>query len=419
MAPSEQQEGNVIGTSSPECATEFLDDLNRTVNDLRSSLSLLLDITGQDPRKSQVVSRALGIDKSVSWKICRLATSRSVLEAADRIPGQRGMRIFFDRVQHFGAPEEPLLEARSAFERFLEMVRVHASDRTGLAAILASIRLQDESAADTASMRRAAYRENAILRGIKARARMGTFILGPGRESNLVYDSVHMSGVVGLEWLRSDTTWTISRRSYSGPTAPKGDERFRPLDPEAVVGGAPILSKFSSPLLQVCSSEVAHSGVREFRLHGERVGRTSAVDAFVGWHLKEWADFRKEEAGLLGEYQLSIDLPVDTVQVDLFVHHSLTTSPEVSATLLDTMQASQNATSVEDVPALPLRIETIPLGMTNPKVETPLLANYGELIRHGFEALNCDGSTFSGWRALIEFPPIPSRLALFQRLPVR
>ena len=41
------------------------------------------------------------------------------------------------------------------------------------------------------------------------------------------------------------------------------------------------------------------------------------------------------------------------------------------------------------------------------------------MIGDGFEALGCDASAFSGWRALIDFPPIPSRLALFQKLPVR
>tara|TARA_R110002096_G_scaffold288852_3_gene482774 strand:- start:3215 stop:4576 length:1362 start_codon:yes stop_codon:yes gene_type:complete len=419
MTPSEQQEANLIRSSDADRATSFLDDLNRTVIDLRTSLSVLFDVLGQDASKSQDVSRALGIDKSVSWKVCRLATSDSVVEAADLIPGQRGMRIFFDRAELAASPEGPLEEARAAFDRYCDMVEEHAVDRTGLAAILASMRLQDESASETASMRRAAYRENAILRGIKARARMGTFILGPGRGPNLVYDSVHMSGVVGLEWLRSNTTWTISRRSYAGPTAPQGDDRFHPLDPDAVVDGAPILSRYSSPDLQVSSTSAPGSGIREFRLHGDRVGRTSSVNGFAGWFLKEWADFRKEEPNQLGEYQLSIDLPVETTQVDLFVHHSLTTDPEVAATLLDTMQASLIATSVEDIPSLPLRIETIPLGMTNPNVETPLFGDYAGMIGDGFEALGCDASAFSGWRALIDFPPIPSRLALFQKLPVR
>jgi len=171
----------------------------------------------------------------------------------------------------------------------------------------------------------------------------------------------------------------------------------------------------------VIARNTAHDFQQLFRFERtrDRVGRTSAVDGFVGWHLTEWADFRKEKADLLGEYQLSIDLPVETTQVDLYVHHSLTTAPDVAATLLDTMQASLTATSVEDIPALPLSIETIPLGMTNPKVDTPLLANYGDMIRDGFEALGSDSSTYSGWRAVIEFPPIPSRLALFQKLPIR
>ena len=104
--------------------------------------------------------------------------------------------------------------------------------------------------------RKLAYRGNSGIWGMQTKARVTTFVLSPTKGAppgSNIFDSMLLTGFLGLQRLRPETPWTLLRlRSYQDDGTDMGkDHQSHSLDRGAQEAwGIPLMTEFSTRNLQ-------------------------------------------------------------------------------------------------------------------------------------------------------------------------
>lgn len=120
-------------------APTFQDDCREALADLRGALLDLHADLGADATRPQDVSRRLGLNKNLTWKVARIVQAEDPLEAAALVPGQAGLDIFVCAFEKAGVSASSVERARAACRGFEEMIERHAGDRAMFDAMLDSM----------------------------------------------------------------------------------------------------------------------------------------------------------------------------------------------------------------------------------------------------------------------------------------
>ena len=123
---------------TPTAEVEFQTQLFSVVEHLRGALTDLLGGIGADSAVPYAVSRQLGINKNLSWKVCRIITTRDPFGAVEHLPGAQGVEILLDAAAEHGASDGSIEAVRSALLEFDRLVETHAGDRRTLDLMVAS-----------------------------------------------------------------------------------------------------------------------------------------------------------------------------------------------------------------------------------------------------------------------------------------
>lgn len=391
----------------------FVDHCTDTVRSLQVALRTTYRSAGLDIEKPQDVSRQIGIDKNLSWKVARIAGDDDALSAAALVPGPEGINILLEALRKSGASVQDLAPLRQALALFEDMVKQHAGDRPTLQLLLDGV----TSRASLELSRKTAFRGLSGIWGVQARVRIMTQFLMPCRENPLSLDTAILASLIDVRRLRPLPGWPIFRfQRYSGSiesgdaTASVQVRQLEPLeDPAGPDEPGLIMRSWCSPHdVRVQSVSTPIGIVHELADGPIGIPGTST---FVFGHLERKAVPRYAAHGTTGKGEMGaiVTMPIETLLFDVVAHRDL---PEVADAKVQVFgnpfgNVSLDAAARKSM-LLPMSEKVREITGAPTKFDTEHARQYPALIRSVFDRVGADPADFRVFRVELQYPPMPS-----------
>lgn len=152
-----------------------------------------------------------------------------------------------------------------------------------------------------------------------------------------------------------------------------------------------------------------------FELQDGEVGRLGESDHFFGFRFPEAVPRFASEQNAFGEFRPAISIPAKMLMLDLFIHADL------AEALQSTVAAYGNLRGGDPEPNAALRIpmsETLLRMGTNPRVATPLVDRYPELVDLVMRRCGWSLKDFNLLRLRYEYPPMHATMSIRYPLPL-
>lgn len=386
--------------------------------DLRAALIEMYSLVGADPGTPQETSRALGINKNLTWKVSRLMTSADALTVVPLMPGASGWDILLERFTGAGASPASVAKVKHALAGFDDVVTRHAGDRAQLELILDSMGCFDGTMPLEAS-RELAFRGNSGIWGVQARTRLTVAFVVPSKTEPDRLDAALISGLVDVRRLRPQLGWTLFRfRLYND------DGTMRQQSPESIEQGSErglprMLTRFCSANMPELRLQRGENNVTEYVLPGGPIGRTAGFTCFFG-EIMRGLPMHSTPENRRGEFTSGVSIPVETLVLDLLVHRDVRMggAPEVGVFGTPTGRTI-NPTARSEESRLPLAEKLVEIAGAPPAIATPMVPRYSEIADVAYARLGYPGSAFRGYRLVLPFPPLSSTTIVGWSLPER
>lgn len=406
--------------SSLESWAAFQAEAEQVLHRLRTALAEVVAAIPGPVSKPTDLRRALGVDLNVCCKVLRAVSAPGALLGALHLPGVIALRSFLKAARKAGVRKEAVEAAVQAVEEFNRLVSKHADDRTTFDSMISSLLGSEDAGQVTLQHRRATARGQAHLFGMQVRVQLKCLLVQPSVQDARLLDLANLTGFVSLRLWRPAQTPIVLTPAYT--TNDDGTVRVvrrEPLNPEGdQAGGVALLPQFcSEPTVRLREVPAAPGRVLG-ELVGIGVGNTAAVTCVEG-HLNRGAVPRYREPGnQIGGHLAEVRVPCETLLLDLVVRED-TFGPIRPTVHMCADHLADVRTPGGNAPWQSLEpFESVKrLGRGPGSLYTPEYPRYPELARYAFERLGWDGERFDVYRCRVEYPILPSTIALFFDLP--
>lgn len=398
-------------TDTPNFANHFLEALDG----LRGSLTELYLAAGADPEDPQEVSREFGMHRNLSWKLTRIMRSPDAEGVLPYLPGPAGFVLALKAFQKAGAPQEEIEALRKATDEFESMIGLHAGDRATLELMLDSSGLGVQGDPLEAS-RKLAFRGNSGIWGIQARTRLRTSLIAPNPDDSALLDLAHVSGLIDIRRFRPNAAWPLfHRESFNDDGSPR-ERPTEPIDPDQADNpNAMLWAEYCTQPLPEVRVVPTRLGAR-YEAVGGRVGNSGRTTCVHGDIARRFAPRYADDKNKLGEFYTDINAPTENLVFDLIIHRDLAEEiqPEVRILLTDSATPYHGGTA-----SIPFSETIRHITSTPPRLATPLVPRYTEIINEVYERMGWNGKDFRAMRFEMKCPPMPSKLVFSYQLPQR
>jgi len=403
-------------SSSTSTSVPFSDDCKQVLQRLRGALSDVVSGLGMDPTRPQELARSLGLHRTLAWKICRIINATDVFATVPQVPGRSGLEIVARAMRKAGAREEEVSRIRSASEDFDRLVTLHAGDRGTLQVFAGALAPGAPQREAMLQARRLAFRGISAIWGVQARVLLSTNILAPNAADPSRVDVAQVYGWVEFRGLRSDVTWPLFRRAWWGEGRPARAVDGEPLLPTRLSSDVPLLDEFCSP--DMPPLDVVHSEKETtYWLPARKVGRTGGLTCIYASVIRNAGSQHAVGRDRRCTLHSNLVTPVELLHSDLLVHESMTWAHAPRADVYSLLeQRASTEPGSGGLMRLPIHEQVHELGLGLPTMAAPHLPRYRDLLESVFGALGWDASQFRGFRTLIPFPPVPSRMTVSMEL---
>jgi hypothetical protein len=391
-------------------AADFSTEVGAAVQQVRQALFESLTAVGLDAAIPLQVAKALGIDKSLSWKVCRIVTEPEPVLVASRLPGRPGMKIVAKALRKAGVAPESVQAIEFAVERFRLVEARHAGDRETLTAMLSGTAAgRDREEFE----RRRSFLGNSATWGVRARLQMAVRFLSPSSVKGKL-DLALANGFCGFQRLSNDLPWSIANLAlHDDQGRPSAFGIHAPIDPEGMTGdGVPLVPEFcTSPLPSMKLARLKDGAVR--LLVGERpLGKAGTFDVMAAWTMRGVLSMYPAEKDEMGSHLTILNTPTELLIQDLFVHKSLAFAMNPRASVHSQLHTGPLCPQ-DGIDAGLMRLNcTVENFGTPPDLTTPEFRRYGDLANVLAGALGHSVNDFMGYRLRLKYPPIPALTAL-------
>ncbi len=392
---------------------QFHTDAASVLTNFRNAILGIVRSTMAPPINGQELENALGIDKTLAWKVASMASATSPFDVARHIPGRSAINIIIRAGERTGIKLEVLERVRDAYADYEELMRQHAGDRASLEMMLIT-HAQNERAKATHEYRKAAYRANSFLFGIQSQATFRTYMLQPSNEHAGMFDMISLRGHIGIRRIRNDAPWTVHRSRVTDDTgSPITFQSAQPLDPsiETDIGTPPVpwMPKFcSQPLPNINRVSQRKGHIHCDILNGE-VGNQAMTSCVLGEIVTGLASSSSSPGNETVELAMKADMPTELLVLDQYIHQDLVNFAQpklnVYSELTGPTPPISNAASRHRIP-----MDEHPqyLGEGVASAYSPKMPQYPDLIRDAFEYSQWSADKFIVHRTIIKYPPTPS-----------
>ncbi len=393
----------------------FEEDVRKTVLEVKRRIGALMDALPAYIENPHDVYQVLNLDKKLGWRIFRIVHEDDIFFAAQFIPGKHSFGRFLKSCRGKGVPQELLDDAMKAVEEFYGLVDVHSGDRQSLDLMLMTSsdngRLQAFKA-----LQKSLYQSQSHLLGLQAETQLNTWIFGPGDHG--AFSIAILKGLFKLRRNRRSTRWIVHSECLN---APSGEPLpAEPVDPRAgadLERHAPfILNYCSDPLPEVKAITRGACGPTYELVEGP-VGNTTLLNSVTGTVTRNVFGTGDIPPGDdLHEVFISVYTPVQNLVFDQFVHDSLPLAQEPRVEVLGDFNGRGGPLSRRfRCDRLPVETTISIRGNGLDGTYTPLVPDYGDMLREVFENLGWDPEEFHLYRVRQELPVVPSTVFMLDR----
>ncbi|MCX5640050.1 MAG: hypothetical protein NT059_04440 [Planctomycetota bacterium] len=381
---------------------------------LRSATAATIKSAGAHDLNSLALSRKLGIDKSLSWRMVRFVEAANAFSASDHLPGDAGLRIFARAIRASGAAANPLAEFDAAIDELEGVVARHAGNRTAFRALLTHCTELPHADNRAAGLRRGAHEANAALWGIQAHTRLMMAFLTAGEGGTV--DVALVSGFLGLRRSRRDLSWPVARRRVLGHEGRSRDGLALPLDPSVAMDAAPMLSEYSTIRGESLRPVGTDHGFW-YELPEGDIGLSGAVNCVFGERLPSAGPVLKNGEVEDAEVMIRVDLPVEHLLLEVFVDQKIPISgtPRLSQFNLLTGGSGENSPDRERA-RMPIADQVQELRSDPRTWSTPVAPRHWEMVNDCMHWMSRRPADFRVYRVSMQWPLIPTAIVVSTQL---
>jgi hypothetical protein len=383
---------------------------------LRTAFGAIMEALPDKVRRPHELQRTLGIDKNLAWKIVRIVEAKDPFRAGQHVPGPAALRIFLNAART--CVDDVLIRAAAeAGEEFEELIEVHAGDRASLGMMMAGHVSRGGAQADLAH-RKAAFQGMSYIWGIQAAAQLKAHFLHPSAQEGML-DMASLLGFVSLRRIRPNVSWVMAQVKCTDDDGEVRRSCVRePVDGSRPDVEVPLLAEFCSQPLPRFRRIRSPSGFLEDELVEGPVGKTGAITCFTSEVGRAIATRYRDEHNRWAVLNARLHTPCETLVFDEFVHEDLfgRIAPEL-AVYSNLGGGPWFPEAGLDRHRLPVSASVEYLGKGPSVVYTSEISRYTEMVCYVFDKLGWDGARFDVYRAVVQYPPIPTCVALMHELP--
>jgi hypothetical protein len=411
------QDATINQTKKHEaCPIRFEEHYTNAVQRLRGSLIEAYQAAGADSDSPREAARTLGIDKTLTWKLGKIINEESIERVASSIPGAGAIQKVMNAFTRAGVGPDLIHKVGEAFKEFDHMVEIHTGDREALGLLLDSMAFSGSDR--LVKSRKLAFKGNSGIWGAQSRVRMHTSILAPNHDNPDLLDYAQIGGYMDLQRLRVNGAWPLFRLRYFNDDGSSLTTRMSSLVDDYDERTPHLLNEFASGRAPEIETKNIASGL-VYELSGGPVGRTGQCSLFYGYTDAASLSTYRDEHNELGEVLCLINLPLETLIMDMLVHRDFASMIQPEAIVYGRASGDLNEHEQRDMRfRLPVNEALKPLGQ-NPILATPHIPRYTEMTTLAFNRCGFDPADFVGYRLVLPYPPMTSTVAFRFDLPSR
>ena len=386
----------------------------RAIERLRDATSAAIKAAGAADLNSLALSRKLGIDKSLSWRMVRFTEEANAFSASKHLPGEAGLRIFARAIRASGNAAEAASELEASVDQLEGVITKHAGNRAAFQALLTHCTDQPNADNRAVNFRRNAYEANAALWGIQAQTRLMMAFLTAG-EGNSV-DVALVSGFIGLRRSRRDLSWPVARRRVLGHHGHTSEGLALPLDPAMAMDAAPMLSEYST----IRGESLRPIGTDHgfwYELPEGDIGLKGTVDCIFGERLPGAGPALRDGIVDDAEVMLRVDIPTEHILLEVFIDRKIPihSTPTASQFSLLTGGSGENSPDRERG-RMPIADQVQELGTDSRTWSTPVAPRHWEMVHDCMQWMSKRTADFGVYRVSMQWPLIPTAIVLSTQL---
>jgi len=211
------------------------DPLEATGASLRSALRDLVRSLPGPPERPTALSRGLGIDKSLAWKVMRTIDADDALQALHYSAAPNGLRKFLDAARSVGANAQALKQADRAVEALAVLLRDYPGGRSELDSAI-SVRVPEAKEAADHEARRKIAQGTAHIQGRVVDTRYRAMCIRPSAGDHDRCDAIQLFLWQGFRRIRPGKPMLLNRIARPDHAE---DQRLQSLTLE---GEAPVVT---------------------------------------------------------------------------------------------------------------------------------------------------------------------------------
>jgi hypothetical protein len=403
----------------------FEEQATSVLRRLRGAVSAVIEaVPGSGSiSKAADLQRALNIRSTLAWQVYRLAYAAGPVVEASAIPGVTAMNHFFEAASARQVPNDVIIRARRAVEEFKAVVQAHAGDRSAFDSMISALDGSRSTHIDL-QHKRAAYKANSHLWGVRAKTQLSCFMHQPSADNPDMIDLVGIRGMIGLRRLRRNAPWVISRVRLSDADGRVQErhqiERGSPIDP--IEDGAPavsLLRDFCSKPLPKFSVAPGGEGLVNVELQPTSVGDQSAVTCLIGDAYRSVFSLHSTPETPEHTMQTIVRTPCETLIHDVLLYHGMFPEQLPQVCVYSDLRAVTTTLLGRERDLLPMSETVIYLGRGPQVLSTPDVPRYAEMVQYALDRVGWDASKFDVYRCRVEYPIMPSSVVTIVEPPKR
>ncbi|HMN40483.1 MAG TPA: hypothetical protein PKE29_06520 [Phycisphaerales bacterium] len=379
---------------------------------LRRVLAELAASVRVDISQPRSAARELGVDKTLAWKVSKIAMGSDPVAAMWVLPGTPSQKTLLRAFEEAGAPAALLTTAREVLDEFQTMVDEHAGDRETFEILLSSIAAGDPQARE--AQRKQAFQANSAIWGVSCRARTWTYIVTPGRDDPDKGDIAMVGSYVHVNRLRRSAEWPLAA---VGAVDERGNQLGAPLHKvlpsQGDVTQDPSLPEYCRGRIPSIRRERRVGGMLEYRMEGGAVGKTAAFDWAAGWRYKgcvlRWRTPTDGQIALA----LNVMVPTEMAQLDVIVHKGFWHDPQPRLKVFSLLPGEpvvpQDGVARREV-QVHQTVDRLSEGLRDLAVHD--VPNYAQMIEAAIGGMGHSPSGFHGFRVRMKYPILSTAIVL-------
>ena len=396
--------------SGSESKPGFSEDAAEAMTGLRNTLAGLIgscnQVTGTRPID---ISRGLGIDMKLAWKMSHLAEAARPFDAVRHLPGTAGLRIFLDAATARDADPDAVKRSMEAFAVVQGVISQYCGTRKVFEAMVSELREAEDRPPLQADRKRLFEGARSVW-GLKADLIHRMDILHPCRVEGLL-DCVTIRTLAGIRRLRGGIPLMFPRPRVVDDRGMESRSNLREaLDSTIDTGAFPVVEALCDGPLPTLRTQTQTEGMI-FEAPPLDAADPSGFTVVTGEILRA-AQPTRVRGDSHGIYQLMrLRVPAPIAIFDVLVHESLIDRDMQPDSYLAS-ELHVSASFIHNV-----RRVRLPIGIRRCEIETeaaPGLDSKGGIqtrLDMAMRALASRREEFRWFRLEVEYPPICSLIA--------